>query len=475
MQLPAKGLSKDEILKRLLAYKEHDIPWRSGQILAYVYDAGAEAEEVIQSAYMMYLTESGLDPTTYPSVMQLERQTVRMIVDLLRGDEAVVGSFTSGGTESILLAIKTARDMMRKERPEITQPEMVFPQTAHSAFYKAAAYFDVKPVAVAFDPATYQVDVRAMEAAITPNTILLVGSAPGYAQGVVDPIPEIGQLALKHKLLFHVDGCVGGIHLSVMRKAGMQTPDFDWSVPGVTSISTDLHKFGYAAKNASIIMYRNKDIRRHQIFACTRTTTYALINPTIMSTKSGGPIAAAWAVLNFLGEEGYTRIVSEVQEATWKMVEAINATDDLRVLGKPDMCMFSFASDAINVFQLADKMAKRGWYLQPQFRTPLSPANLHITMNRSSAAQTDRFIEALHLALAEVKAEPYLDPEAVRAQVHSLLEQFGEAAVEQLTALAGLEGGALPESMAMLNTMLDALPNEVREPLLVEFMNDLYV
>ncbi|MCC6143838.1 MAG: aspartate aminotransferase family protein [Candidatus Hydrogenedentes bacterium] len=475
MQLPAKGLSKDEILARLEALKVGDIPWRSGKIMAYVYDPGAAAEDVIKNAYMMYLTESGLDPTTYPSVMQLERQTVRMIIDLLRGDEKVVGSFTSGGTESILLAIKTARDMMRKERPEITQPEMIFPQTAHSAFYKAAAYFDVKPVAVPFDPKTFQVDLQAMEAAITPDTILLVGSAPGYAQGVVDPIPEIGQLALKHKLLCHVDGCVGGIHLSIMRKAGMGVPDFDWSVPGVTSISTDLHKFGYAAKNASIIMYRNKDIRRHQIFACTRTTTYALINPTIMSTKSGGPIAAAWAVLNFLGEEGYMRIVREVQEATWKMIDAINATGELRVLGKPDMCMFSFVSDSINVFQLADKMAKRGWYLQPQFRTPISPANLHITMNRSSAAQTDRFITELRESLAEVKAEPHLDPELVRTQVQGMLEQFGEGAVEQLNAMAGLEGGALPESMAMLNTLLDVLPSEIREPLLVEFMNELYV
>lgn len=474
MQIPEHGLDKDEILRALAGYKHRDLPWRSGKVLAYTYDPGEEAEEMTNAAYMMFLAENALDPTTYPSVMQLERDTVRMVINLLRGGPEVVGSFTSGGTESILLAIKTARDCMRAERPEITRPEMVLPRTAHSAFYKAAEYFDIVPVAVPFDPETFKADVTAMEAAITPNTILLVGSAPGYAQGVVDPIPEIGQLAQDRGLLFHVDACVGGIHLSFMRKMGYAVPPFDWTVPGVTSISTDLHKFGYAAKNASIVMYRDKELRKHQIFSCTRTTTYALINPTVLSTKSGGPMAGAWAVLNFLGESGYRKIIHDVMDTTERMIAGINATGDLRVLAKPDMCMFCLVSETINVYQLADAMNKRGWYLQPQFSTDLSPPNLHITVNRSSVGLVQPFLADLGEALDEVKSGEALPMEAVRAQVAALLEAHGPNAAEQLKAMAGFESGALPTDMALVNTLLDALPDDIAEALLTEFMNELY-
>jgi sphinganine-1-phosphate aldolase len=185
-----------------------------------------------------------------------------------------------------MLAVKTARDKARAEKPHIKEPEMVLPKTAHAAFHKAAHYLSVKPVLVDIDPQTFKVRAEDMEKAITENTILLVASAPSYSQGVIDPIKEIGEIAQKHNLLFHVDACVGGVHLSFMRKMGYDIPDFDFSVPGVTSISTDLHKYGYAAKGCSVIMYRSKDIRKYQIFACTDTTGYTLINPTVLSTKS---------------------------------------------------------------------------------------------------------------------------------------------------------------------------------------------
>jgi glutamate/tyrosine decarboxylase-like PLP-dependent enzyme len=192
---------------------------------------------------------------------------------------------------------------------------MVLPRTAHAAFHKAAHYLSVKPVLVDIDPQTFKVRAEDMEAAITPNTILLVASAPNYSQGVIDPIVEIGKIAQNKNLLFHVDACVGGLHLSFLRKLGYPMPDFDFMVPGVTSISTDLHKYGYAAKGCSVIMYRSKDIRKYQIFACTDTTAYTLINPTVLSSKSGGPMAGAWAILNFLGEEA-TENCQRCSEAT---------------------------------------------------------------------------------------------------------------------------------------------------------------
>ena len=479
MNIPDKGISKEEILKTLQSYKDGDIDWRSGKIFAYTFSAGPEAEQVIKDAYMLYLTENGLDPTSFPSLVRLEREVVRFIANCLRGDERVVGNFTSGGTESIFLAVKTARDRARVLKPHITEPEMVFPRTAHCAFYKAAEYLGLKPVVADFDPRTFKADVDSMAAAITDNTVLIMASAPSYAQGVVDPIPEIGQLAIKHDLSFHVDACMGGIMLSFLRDMdGFGAPDFDFSVPGVTSISADMHKFGYAAKGASVVVYRDKDIRRHQIFAKTSSTTYALINPTILSSKSGGPMAGAWAAINFLGKEGYQRIFADVMNATRKMVDGINAHPDLYVLGEPEMCIFSFASDTINVFQLMDHMAKTGWYLQPQFSTENSPHNLHVTLMYTNVALIDEFLEELPAAVEAVKAHPQpLDINQIRTQVKTMLDSFGDQAIEQLSAMAGISSDSdeLPEEMALISCILDALPNHIAEALLIEFVNDLFV
>lgn len=476
MEIPKQGRSKEEILAALQEYKGSDLPWRSGKIMAYVYDPGREAEEVAKAAYMDFLSENALDPTTYPSVARLEREVVRMIITLLRGDADCVGNLTSGGTESNLLAIKAARDWARANRPEIAQPEMIISRTAHPSFHKAAVYFDVKPVVVGFDPETFKADVDAMRAAITPNTILLAGSAPGYAQGVVDPIPEIAALAQEHGLLCHVDGCVGGIHLSFMRKLGYDVPPFDFTVPGVTSISADMHKFGYAPKNASVVMFRNRDLRQHAIFACTRTTTYVLINPTLLSTKSGAPMAGSWAILNYLGEEGYCKIVKQVMDATQRLIAAVNEMPDLRVLGKPDMCMFSMASDTLNVFQLADEVSSRGWYIQPQLSTDLSPSNVHITMNQSSVDQVDGLIEVLKASIEAVKQNPVpLDVTAIRQGLEQVLQDMSPESFQQALALAGLKAGEIPKGLALINAVLEALGDDAAEKLLVAFMNDLYV
>jgi glutamate/tyrosine decarboxylase-like PLP-dependent enzyme len=375
-----------------------------------------------------------------------------------------------------MLAVKTARDKARFEHPEITQPEMVLPKTAHAAFHKAAHYLSIKPVLVDIDPQTFKVRAEDMRAALTPNTILLVASAPSYSQGVIDPIAEIGQIAQEKNLLFHVDACVGGLHLSFTRKLGYDLPDFDFSVPGVTSISTDLHKYGYAAKGCSAIMYRNKDIRKYQIFACTDTTGYTLINPTILSSKTGGPMAGAWAILNFLGEEGYKKIVQEVQEATKKLIEGVNAIEDLQVLGEPAMCMFSFKSDTINVYQLADQMSKRGWYIQGQFSTPLTPRNLHISVNHGTLQNVDALLKDLRECVDLVKSQPAIDSDAIRAMVGAALQSPDpEAAFGQLAASAGLTGTELPSEMALINEVLDALPDELCNVFLVNYFNDLYV
>ncbi|NOH02156.1 MAG: aspartate aminotransferase family protein [Chloroflexi bacterium] len=476
MNIPQTGLSKQEVLATLKAFKTRDMDWKGGKVFCYVYNPGEDPAEVTREAYMEFLTENGLDPAVFPSMLKLETDVVRMVINLLRGDSNAVGHLTTGGTESIMLAVKTARDKARAEKPHIKEPEMVLPKTAHAAFHKAAHYLSVKPVIVDIDPQTFKVRAEDMEKAITENTILLVASAPSYSQGVIDPIADIGRIAQKQDLLFHVDACVGGVHLSFMRKMGYEVPDFDFTVPGVTSISTDLHKYGYAAKGCSVIMYRSREIRKYQIFACTDTTAYTLINPTVLSTKGGGPYAGAWAILHFLGEEGYMRIIETVQEATQKLIAGINAIPELRVLGAPAMSMFSFASDSINVYQLADEMGKRGWYLQGQFSTPLTPRNLHISVNFGNAQNVDILLKDLRECVEIVKSKEPIDSDAIRQMVSAALQgPDPEAAFGQLAASAGLTGTDLPSGMAFINEVMDALPDSVCNVFLINYFNDLYV
>lgn len=474
MTIPPVGRTPDEIMTLLHGFKAQDMDWRSGRVFAYIYQPAEIAATLVKEAYSLYLSENCLDPTTFPSVAQLESDVVRMIAGLLQGDDCVVGNMTSGGTESILLAVKTARDWARAHRPHVTQPEMILARTAHAAFHKAGHYLGVKPVVVEFDPVTFEADVTAMRAAITDNTILLVASAPCYSQGVIDPVPAIATLAQEYGALCHVDACVGGMYLPFLRTLGRTIPPFDFSVPGVTSISVDLHKYGYAAKGASVVLYRDRSLRRHQIFASTDTTAYTIINPTALSSRSAGPIAGAWAILNYLGEAGYCDLVATVQAATERLMAGVDAIDGLYVLGRPAMSMFSFASQAINVFQLADALRRRGWYLQPQFSTPRSPRNLHVSITYGVAHNVDALIADIAACVEEVRHMPPIDLALVRSVVEALTQDPSPAVVEGLMAAVGLQPGALPQEMALINEVLDALPDAVANEVLIDFLNNLY-
>lgn len=474
MTIPPIGMAPDDIMATLRSFKTHDMDWESGRVFAYVYQPHETAAAVVRDACMLYLTENCLDPTTFPSVARLERDVVQMIGGLLQGDERVAGNVTSGGTESILLAVKTARDWARVHRPHITQPEMVLAQTAHAAFHKAAHYLGVKLVVVGFDPVTFEADVAAMRAAITDNTILIVASAPCYSHGVIDPIPAIASLAQEYGLLCHVDACVGGIYLSFLRKLGYAVSPFDFSVPGVTSLSVDMHKYGYSAKGASVILYRDRALRRYQMFASTDTTGYTLINPTVLSSRSAGPIAGAWAILHHLGEAGYLDIVATVQAATERLIGGIQAIDGLFVLGQPVMSMFSFASNDVNVFHLADALRRRGWYLQPQFSTPLSPRNLHVSVTYGVAHNVEALLADLAACVDEARQAPPTDPRLIHTLVSAITRDPSPTTITELMASIGLQPGALPQEMAVINDVLDALPDAVANDLLIDVFNNLY-
>lgn len=476
MRIPERGLGRQELFERLEAYGKDDMPWRNGRTWAYVYDPGPEAEEVIKRAFTLYLTENGLDPTVFPSALRMETEVVSMAASHLNGDDEVVGSFTSGGTESILLAVKAARDRARALRPQVREPEIVLPETAHAAFQKAAHFLDLRPVVVPVDGETFRADVDAVRDAITPNTIQLVGSAVSYAHGVVDPIAELGALALEKDLWLHVDGCMGGFLLPYFDRLGAPVTPFDFRVPGVSSISMDLHKYAFAAKGASTVLYRSKDLRRHQMYACSNWTGYTVINPTVQSTKSAGPVAAAWAVLHFVGEDGYLEMARSMLEGTRRLVAGIEAMPDLRVLGRPEMNLFSFASDTVSVFHLIDEMKERGWYVQPQLAYGSSPENVHLSVNPASVPWAEDLLADLADCVEKVRGRKSGELAAkIRAAFGSLDEsEMTPELFQGLLGMAGVEGTSLPARMAEINEVLNALPVPLRERLLVEYLNELY-
>lgn len=474
MRIPDKGRSHAEVMAMLDAYGEKDLPWREGGTFAYVYEAGREVEALVKDAYMRFLTENALDPTVYPSLLRFENDIVAMAIDHLRGGPDCVGNFTSGGTESCLLAVKTARDYARAVRG-IAEPELVLPVTAHACFQKAAQYFDMKMRLVPVDPQSWKVRPEDMAAAINDNTILLVGSACQYAHGVIDPIPELGALALERELLLHVDGCIGGFVLPYFRRLGAQVTDFDFSVPGVTSISMDFHKYAYAAKGASVVLYRSKELRRHQIFTAATWTGYSVINPTIQSTKSGGPLAACWALLNFLGDEGYLRFAERKLTATRAIADMIRAHPDVRLMAEPESTLIAFTSDRFSIFPIVDAMRRRGWFVQPQLGYMGSKENIHLSIDQSTVDVLDRFLPDLDAAIAEAKGlNEEAIPEPVRAMLGALeAESFTPETYRQLMAAAGTSNG-LPEGTTGINTMLNAMKPEVAAKVMTEFFNDLY-
>lgn len=475
MPFPQSGQAPQQVLKSLAAFKEGDLPWAEGRVFAYVYDAGPVAMSLLKDAYSLFLTENGLDPTSFPSCLELEKEVIGWAIDLQEGGDAARGSFTSGGTESILLSVKTARDFARATRPGIKNPELLLPETAHAAFFKACHYFDVTPVRVAVDPATFQAVPEAMEAAITRNTIMVVGSAPSYAHGVIDPIGALAAIAQKHGLLFHVDACVGGMYLPFAKRLGHDIPDFNLSVPGVTQLSMDFHKWGYAAKGASAILYKNGDLRRHQIFAWSGWTGYTIINPTVLSSKSGGPVAACWAILQHLGMEGYLRLVQQTQEASERIRNAITAMEGVRLLGDPKTNIFSFAAEDFNIFALADVMKAKGWFIQPQFAFSNSPANLHLSVGASNAPHVEAFLKDLETSVAGLRASNSgrqtieLPPEFL-----ALLENPEPGMFEQLAGAFGTDGSELPGKMQEINDLMNAAPPAARDRILIEFVNRLY-
>ncbi|WP_327107603.1 pyridoxal phosphate-dependent decarboxylase family protein [Nonomuraea glycinis] len=471
MNLPETGRTAEDLLAELARFKEHDLPVRGGQVTSYVYDTGRpEVHEAAARAYFEMLEVNSLDPTAFPSVVEMEKQVVGAVADLLGGGH---GIFTSGGTESIMLAVKAARDEAGLDRPNL-----VLPVTAHPAFHKAAHYLGVEVRQVPVDLATYQVSARAVAEVIDADTVLVVVSAPSYPQGAIDPVEEVAAVAAAAGVRCHVDACVGGWLLPWLREAGAEVPPFDLSVPGVTSLSCDLHKFGYAPKGASVVLFADPGTRRRAYFASAAWPGYTIINATVQSSRSAGSLGGAWATLQSLGRQGYLELGRATLEAETRLRKGIAAIDGLRVLGEPESTLVAFAGDDVDVFTLADEARARGWFLQPQLSYAGIPANLHITVTGVTLAGVESMLSVIaESAEAARRLGPPAVPDGLVELITELdLDALDDATFAELAASVGvdLRPGAGQPRMAVVNAVLDALPAELREAILVRFLSVIY-
>ena len=391
--MPTKGWSADDVFEGLEAMRTRDVRWREGRAFSLAYHAGAEALAVAEEAYRRFSGENALSTDAFPSLKQIQAEVVAMAGVWLGATPSSAGFMTSGGTESILMAVKAARDRLLAER-QIRQPNMVMPTSAHAAFATAGAYFgvEVRRVAVGSD---WRADVAAMQSQVDKNTVLIVGSAPQYPQGVVDDIVGIAEIATDAQINCHVDACMGGVTLAYLQRLGENIAPWNLQVPGVSSISVDLHKFGYTSKGASVIIYASKHLRSFQGFVTDDWLGGVYGSSGVLGTKSGGSMASAWAVMHFLGDDGYLRLTRQAREATLQLATVIRNTPELVLRAEPESTLLCFGAQdpsTLNVFAVADELSKRGWYVDRQ--TP--PDSLHCTVNAIHHDKIDWFARDLH-------------------------------------------------------------------------------
>ena len=382
---PTEGMDAAQVLESLRAAKAGDVDWRSGRTSLYVQFGGDDVLEVAKQASQIFFSENAHGVAAFPSVVRLQADVLAWLLDLVSGGPFADGCFTASGSESILMSLKAARDWARDRRPDLAVPKIVVPQSAHPAFDKAASILSLEIVRAPIG-SDYRADLGAMEALICPRTILLAGSAPQFGHGVIDPITGIAALGLKYDLWIHVDACIGALFAPFAKLAGATLEPFDLSVEGVRSISADLHKYGFSAKGASAALFRHRCWRPYYSFEFDDWPIGSYGSVGLAGTRSAAPIAAAWAVMRYLGETGYTRIATEILRIAARLREGLAAIDGVEVVGKPDLPILAWAVPGVPVGRVATAMEKRGWFI----RTMARPAAIHmgmITLHQGSATE----------------------------------------------------------------------------------------
>lgn len=467
-----------DILARLEQLRAADAPTHGGHVLSYVYDSGlAELDELAAAAIRAVQPVNGLDPTTFTSVAVMEGEVVAFARDLLGGDSDVVGSVTTGGTESCLLAVKTARDLWTGSG----RPRLVAPVTVHAAFHKAAHYFglelDLVPVGQDGRPSAQAVIERLGE-----DVALVVVSAPSYPHAALDPVAEVAAAAAAAGIPCHVDACIGGWVLPFW--SGLAPWDF--RVPGVTSVSADLHKFGYAPKGVSVLLQRGRDRQRAQFFTTTRWPGYPVVNPTMLGSKSAGALAAGWAITHALGHDGLAELAASCERSTAALVALVDRIEGLRVVGAPVGPLIAVAADEatpadrrVDPHHWADQARAHGWLLQLQPGLAQSdgsvlPHTTHLTITPVTEAVLPELSAALVTAADEVRGVPAVSPADVLGALPGLpdgpLDSAAAAAILGSIGLVAGDSGGLPDRMAPFLALVGALPAPLVERLLTELI-----
>jgi len=462
--LPVKGDPHEEILAELAQLRGKDVPHEGGRLFSYVFEHGdADLSRLQHQAFMAFSAINMLDPTAFPSVAAMENEVIGTLLDLFGAGPDAAGTFTSGGTESCLLAVRSAAVLASNRGVE--GGELVLAESAHPAFAKAAEWLGLDVVRVPVSADSLTPSAIDLLAAVTDRTALVVVSAVSYPHGVLDPVAEVAAGCLERGVPLHVDGCIGGLVLAGRRALGEEVSPFDLSVPGVSSLSVDLHKYGYALKPASAVLFADRERRRASWFSYGAWAGYPIVNSTIQSTKSAGPLAAAWVTLRALGSSGYLLAFERQLRATRTIAAAIEAIEGIRLLGSPAASLLAFASDedGVDVGAVNDAMRARGWHLQAQLAFGAAPPSVHLSVDAAAEATADALAADLAEAVAEVRANP---SEPIDPGFAQLLSSLDVTAVTPenlagLLAAAGLADGELVVN-ARVNAMIQLLTPDVR-------------
>jgi len=402
-KIPQTGRDRADILRELEAMRaQEESHWKAGFVSGAVYHGDPEYIDFLNQVYAINSQSNPLHADVWPSATKFEAEIVAMTANMLgEAGQDVCGTVSSGGTESILLAMKTYRDRAR-EKKGITKPEMIVPVTAHAAFDKASQYFGIRIIHIPVD-SNFRADVNAARKAVSRNTIVVVGSAPSFPHGAIDPIEELSDLAHQHGIGFHTDACLGGFVLPWAEKLGYPVPPFDFRLPGVTSISADTHKYGYAAKGTSVILYRGQDLRRHQYYATADWPGGLYFSPTFTGSRPGALSAACWAAMTSMGAQGYLDATKKILETAEVIKQGIREIPELRILGDP-LFVIAFASDSLDIYKVLDDMSRKKWSLNGLHK----PACVHlcVTLRHTQPGVAERFIQDLKSAVAYVKEHP---------------------------------------------------------------------
>mmetsp|Transcript_114281 Transcript_114281/g.277468 ORF Transcript_114281/g.277468 Transcript_114281/m.277468 type:complete len:559 (+) Transcript_114281:93-1769(+) len=425
--LPDRGMEEGELFTIMKRYTKKELAlWGAGQVSGGVYHGGNDLTKVIARAYEMFALANPLHPDIFPMVRKMEAEVVAMTLPLFHAPEDGCGTMTSGGTESILMAMKAYRDFA-ETRKGITEPEIIVPNTAHAAFDKAAFYFKIRIIRTPCSQTTFKADVAAMAAAISPNTVALVASAPQFPQGVFDDVGAIAALGKKHDIPVHVDCCLGSYLVPFLNEAGFPVPAFDFQLPGVTSISCDTHKFGYAPKGSSTILYRYPEHRDAQFFCVTDWPGGVYASPSIAGSRPGALIAGCWAALMTMGYDGYLQACKDIMNAARSIRDRIGEIPGITLVGDFETSVVCFGSDdkALSIFHVADELSARGWNLNIlQF-----PSCVHLCVTYANCRNADTFVADLEASMEAVRANPSTKYKEGAAAIYGMAETLPDRSI----------------------------------------------